>query len=554
MKILIVDDESLNRFLLKHMLAEEGYHDCEEAGNGEEALAKAESFQPDIVLMDVMMPKMSGYEAATILKERFSDNYLPIIFITSLDDQDSLARCLEVGGDDFVSKPFDKVILSAKIKAHSRTRLFSKRIEQQNRTLLFHQQSVEREHAIVEHIFANAIVNNKQAQKYFDFYLKPAANFNGDLFLCEPSPNGGLYFLIGDFTGHGLASAIGALPVSRAFVAMTKKGLAVAEIATTINKTLLTLLPTEMFFVAAILEVDQSGKRFTVWNGGMPSLLIKSAAGKLVYRFESQHMALGILENHEFESQCDVFEANHGDTLLAYSDGLIEVHHDELGMLAEIGVEKWLLNEPNATAEKLLAFAQAYSNTQEQQDDITIVLFQCRPITDLLETIKNSTLPFKVTITLTPGELRREDTLEQVLDMLNSQQGMEKVRADLFTIMTEMYNNALEHGLLKLQSNMKSSSDGFIEYYEQREKRLENLQTGSIAIAASFFPDRKLLRISFTDSGEGFDVNQAPPSDNMTFGRGISLLRELCDKVEFTDGGRTTTVDLSVMSKITSTY
>ena len=113
MKILIVDDESINRFLLMHMLEEQGYIQCAEAPNGEEAIRLAESFQPDLVLLDVVMPGLSGFDVAPRLKKMAKDNYLPIIFITSLEDNESLVRCLEVGGDDFTSKPFDKVILAA---------------------------------------------------------------------------------------------------------------------------------------------------------------------------------------------------------------------------------------------------------------------------------------------------------------------------------------------------------------------------------------------------------------------------------------------------------
>ena len=133
------------------------------------------------------------------------------MFITSLDDEQSLVKCLESGGDDFISKPFEKIILHAKVKAHERTRQLSLEIQDKNRSLTYFQLEVERNHRIVEHIFDNAIGQNSLAVDYFDFYTQPEAQFNGDLFLCEQSPSGGVYVFIGDFTGHGLASAIGAI-------------------------------------------------------------------------------------------------------------------------------------------------------------------------------------------------------------------------------------------------------------------------------------------------------------------------------------------------------
>ena len=92
MKILIIDDESLNRFLLLHMLEEEGYTDCYEAKDGPEGIQLAQEVQPDLVLLDVMMPGMDGFAVAPVLKEMAGDNYLPIIFITSLDDKESRGR------------------------------------------------------------------------------------------------------------------------------------------------------------------------------------------------------------------------------------------------------------------------------------------------------------------------------------------------------------------------------------------------------------------------------------------------------------------------------
>ena len=138
MRILVVDDDEVIRYLLVYMLEQQGYMDIFEAEDGTVAIELAKRIKPDLVLLDVVMPEMDGYEVATKLKKLAGDIYLPIIFITSLDDEESLARCLEVGGDDFVAKPFDKVILAAKIRAHARTRLLSKKSYEQNKISKYH--------------------------------------------------------------------------------------------------------------------------------------------------------------------------------------------------------------------------------------------------------------------------------------------------------------------------------------------------------------------------------------------------------------------------------
>ncbi len=550
MKILIIDDESLNRFLLVHMLAEEGYTNCYEAKDGKEGIRLAEELKPDLVLLDVMMPGMDGYEVAPVLKEMGGDYYLPIIFITSLDDKESLARCLEVGGDDFVAKPFDKLILAAKIRAHDRIRQLTSKIEQQNQSLRYFQQNVDREHAIVEHIFRNAIVNKKEVVAFFDVNLTPAAVFNGDVFLCESSPAGGMYFMVGDFTGHGLASAIGVLPVSRTFRYLARKGYSAGEIAAQLNTTLGSLLPPDMFCAATVVEVDASGCRFNIWNGGLPSLLLKSPDTLTMQKVVSRHMALGILEADEFDSECEVIEARPGDQLLAYTDGLMEVMDADGKMADEEGVMEWFASPQMVTAKFLFDKAVEYRDDSTQADDTTIVLFNCQSLEVLKEDFTTNELPYSIHLALQGSELNNPHIIPSLMEMINSQPGMTLVRSDLYTILSEMFNNALEHGVLKLDSEIKSSPEGFQEYYQLREAKLASLQDGQITFRIQFKPSESALDITISDSGEGFDFN-ALENDSLSccHGRGISFLHELCENVMFSDNGATLSVRLSMARK-----
>ena len=547
MRILVVDDESLNRFLLVHMLEEEGFHDVYEARGGHEAILLAEKIKPDLVLLDVIMPDIDGFKVATELKTANDDVYLPIIFITSLDDQATVVKCLSVGGDDFASKPFDKTILMAKVKAHARTRELSQKINKQNKELMYFQHTVEREHEIIEHIFSKAIVNNPKAAEFFDYRLFPAAEFSGDVFLCEASPNGGLYFLIGDFTGHGLASAIGALPVTRAFQAMSKKGLSVPEIAATLNRILESLLPVNMFFAAAIVEVGENGCRFNVWNGGMPNLIMQDANGQLLKHFKSQHMALGILEVDEFEDEAEVFEAHIGARLLGFTDGLIELTNEQGEMFGDEGIENWFIGNPEITVEELLQPMREFTGGSEPHDDITLTIYTCADLSSLKRDNPVTPIPFEVSVMLGPDELRQGESVQHFIDLICSQLGLSWVRSDLFTILTELYSNALEHGVLGIDSSIKTCSEGFIKYYTLRAARLAELESGHIRLVSNFCPNNRLLTMSVCDSGLGFDAHNLPEVDNdNAYGRGISMLKELCDSLEFTEEGTKATVQISL--------
>lgn len=549
MRILIVDDDSLNRFLLTHMLEDAGYDECFEAESGREAIQLANRIQPDLVLLDVMMPDMDGYTVAPILKKMAGNIYLPIIFITSLEDHDSLIKCLEVGGDDFASKPFDKVLLTAKIRAHGRTRLLSKKTHQQNDQLTYYRNSVEREHAIVEHIFSNALTINSSIKAFFDYRLSPASSFNGDLFLIEPSPAGGIYFLIGDFTGHGLASAIGALPVSRAFQAMAEKGLSVSEMVATLNNILLKLLPADMFFAAALVEISKTGDHFNIWNGGMPDLILFNNVGDVKKHFESSHMALGILDVDEFEDDTQHIEACIGDRLLGYSDGLIELTNAEQKMFGEEALMNLLTEQPDINVSQLTEKIEAFRGDAEQMDDITMVSFTCQSLISLQQKYEVTAMPFSLNFDFQAAQLRSVDPVYDIVKMVSSMDGMQGIRSNFSTVLSELFNNALDHGVLKLDSNIKQSTDGFFEYFEQRLERLERLSEGSINISVSFEPSDKLLSLTVTDSGEGFDTSVGQNVENsLSFGRGLTLIDELSNTVQYSAKGNSAVVTFKLIS------
>ncbi len=539
MRILVVDDDPINRFLLVNMLEQQGYVDTFEAENGLEAIAITEQINPDLVLLDAIMPEMDGYEAAPLLKEMAGDIYLPVIFITAVEDQEGLAKCLEVGGDDFVSKPYDKIILAAKIRAHARTRTLSKRSFEQNKQLSVFQNAVEREHKIVEHIFDNALVIDNSLGKYIDYQLNPASTFNGDLFLMCASPSGGIYFLMGDFTGHGLASSIGALPVSQAFNTMCRKGLSLMEIAETINQTLLMLLPDDMFFAAILVEIDCSGKRIDVWNGGMPHLVLIDSFGQIVKRFYSQHMSLGILEPEDFEDTVERYEADYGDQLVGFSDGLAEIENGSGQLLGDTGVEHWLLESPTINIQTIVDKAKTYLGGGDQVDDITLVHYTCQKLKDVVLKTDIANSPLKIISEVAGEELKDADPIGTVVDVIANQLGLFHHHSALFTALSELYNNALDHGVLGLDSELKQSENGFFDYFMQRQDLLEQLTEGKIVVKTEFSPKDQRLYFEISDSGSGFDPNTFAAIDDTekSYGRGIALVKEICESVEYFDGG-----------------
>ena len=121
MRLLIAEDNPSDRLILANLIKRLG-HDVTLAVDGEEAVRLFDEQRPDILLLDVMMPNLNGIEAARQIRQRAGDDLVPIIFLTSLNEASDLAECLEAGGDDFLSKPYNPVVIKAKIHAFSRMR------------------------------------------------------------------------------------------------------------------------------------------------------------------------------------------------------------------------------------------------------------------------------------------------------------------------------------------------------------------------------------------------------------------------------------------------
>jgi diguanylate cyclase (GGDEF)-like protein len=117
MRILIVDDVPDNIRVLSRMLADEGHH-LTAATSGREALELAEIWMPDLILLDIMMPEMDGYEVCTTLKATSQLSEIPVIFITALADADDETHGLSLGAVDYITKPFKEAVVRLRVRTH----------------------------------------------------------------------------------------------------------------------------------------------------------------------------------------------------------------------------------------------------------------------------------------------------------------------------------------------------------------------------------------------------------------------------------------------------
>jgi adenylate cyclase len=140
--LLVVDDNEDNRYTLTQRLNQEGYANLLTAANGREALALVRSTAIDLILLDIMMPEMSGYDVLERIKGNTELQHIPVIMISAVDEMDSVIRCIELGAEDYLSKPFNPTLLRARVGAslqrkqlHDQVRLQAAELAEWNRSL-----------------------------------------------------------------------------------------------------------------------------------------------------------------------------------------------------------------------------------------------------------------------------------------------------------------------------------------------------------------------------------------------------------------------------------
>ncbi|MBF0612701.1 MAG: SpoIIE family protein phosphatase [Magnetococcales bacterium] len=551
MKILIVDDDRINSTILNRLLARDG-HTVINAHDGLQGVALFESEQPELVLMDILMPGINGYEAAYQIKRMTKDRFVPLIFLTAVTDDEGLAKCLEAGGDDFLTKPFNRIILQAKIGAMERIRQLDMTQRHQKEQLERHQESVRQELEIGKHLFANIVrAGNLLDAPCLNHWTSPMSLFNGDLLVASYNPAGGLHIMLGDFTGHGLSAAVGALPLSEIFYGLTAQGFSIGDLVEEMNAKMLSVMPTRMFCAACLLEVDPRQKSLMVWNGGLPEVLIANGEGKLVRRITSNHLPLGVVPFKREDRKVEIIEMKDDYRVFLYSDGLSEAVNNRQEMYGMQRLESHFNGQkpPNTLFRVLLDDLNDFRAGAPQSDDISLLEIVCsrageEPPGGRIQHSIKSIPPSKwnFSFSFSADTIKTLDPLPTIVNAVMTLQAPAGHRERIYTILAELFSNSLDHGLLGLDSRLKITPEGFVNYYAQREERLACLQEGFIRVHMHHKPTAEggELTIRLEDSGPGFDVDNVKSSLDGNLGqsgRGIALIRSLCRELFYEKRG-----------------
>jgi len=378
--VLVVDDEATNIKVLSSVLSDEV--NVIFATKGETALKLAVAKQPDLVLLDIMMPEMDGYEVCKRLKQDPAIQHIPVIFVTARDAEQDEADGFAAGAIDFITKPFSPLIVMARVRNHLAL------IGQRNKLRqLSDELEVYRERVAAELASASAsqvvllpdpgIVAEIAAAHKLSIQSKivPCSELGGDFWGIKDLDEDRFVVLIVDFSGHGINAAINTFRLHTVLNSGVAPDENPAEFLKVINALLNELLPMGQYATMFFGLIDCANDTLTYASAGTPSPLILQPDSGAMHIGNGEGLPVGMFEDSEYENLVVEFPA--GSMLLLYSDAVNEgktKQGDRLGdePLYELIQEHLIMDPPDQLFDNLIdKFEEIF--VHPMADDFSVV-------------------------------------------------------------------------------------------------------------------------------------------------------------------------------------
>ncbi len=342
-RILIVDDEPVNLRVLRNFLELADY-EVVSAARGAEALEIVHGkANLDLVLLDVMMPGMSGFDVCRGIRESYSASQLPVILLTAKDQVKDVTAGFASGANDYLTKPFSREELYSRIQSHLH-------LKKSNEELLELKNSLEVQVFERTRDLNQSLTTLRERDRILNMELNMAARIQegfmprtpldfagwriischffkekvgGDFFDIIPMGGGDQAVLIADVSGHGIPAALITVAAKISFMdAVTRYG-SVTRVLAEVNRTLRNILKTEEFLTALFMIVRTSGE-IVFGNAGHPLPMVLRRGSDKVERWGKPGIFLGVLDNDRVVYNETRNHLNPGDRMLVYTDGVVD--------------------------------------------------------------------------------------------------------------------------------------------------------------------------------------------------------------------------------------
>ncbi|WP_210413598.1 SpoIIE family protein phosphatase [Leptospira ilyithenensis] len=368
----MVEDNLLNRKMITHILKKNDYQ-VDEADNGKIALEKIDSWKPDLILLDIIMPEMDGLEVLQIIRSKLTQVELPVILVTAMQDSEDIVRGLQLGANDYLPKNFNTEELFARVNTALEIRRYHNLLKQRNKT-------IERELDIARLIQKKLLPTNEPSIPGYLIHstYEPVDKVGGDYYdfnemkdYCD--------FFMADVSGHGVPGAFIASILKMTTQYTNQFNYNLSEILRIMDQAVAERGANGMFATAVILRLYPEKALIRYASAGHPPILIHRRSKNEFIELSTKGAPLGI--NYDFKKKPfeeGEFSLVKGDRIILFTDGITETEN-EIGIPYEnTEWKKFLIhNRENPLVSlslQLIESLKKFSNKNKFEDDITWVV------------------------------------------------------------------------------------------------------------------------------------------------------------------------------------
>ena len=364
--ILIVDDNPANVEIFQMRLAANNY-EIITAMDGEEGLRMARDHMPDLILLDIMMPKMDGIEVCRHIKSDPSLPFMPIILVTAKGDSKDVVAGLEAGGDEYLTKPVDHAALVSRVKSMLRIKELHDTVLEQSAQLKFQLETATK----IQSLFWPK-VPDLEAGSHIWAISVPAAYVGGDFYDVIPLSDGSLLAYVADVSDKGVPAALIMAALSTKIRSEAQLQSEVDQLLETINNSTYQLISEEGFFITIVLARywPHSGKIQIVLGGHLqPLWIVESGIGEMPL---IKGISLGVTPDARYEK--NEITLSPGESVIFYTDGIIEAWDQNMELFGNDRLVGCINNAKGPPwGEDLLSSVRHWQGNTPASDDLTIL-------------------------------------------------------------------------------------------------------------------------------------------------------------------------------------
>jgi len=394
-RVLIVDDQQANVLLLERILRGAGYASVASTMDPREVCELHRQNRYDLILLDLQMPGMDGFQVMEGLKEIETEGYLPVLVITA--EPGHKLRALQAGAKDFISKPLDLAEVRARAYnmlevrlLHMETKTYSKVLEQTVRELeasrevirlknLEEQKKLDQELALAEETQKSLLPHCLPQFENFRIHAfnKPTRYVGGDFYDFLQLSSGDWVGVLADVSGKGISAALLSSMLLGALSTEFRYGTQPQEVLNRVNQLLYEKTLRDRFVTLFLFLLSPQGEGQFIGAGHNPAYLFRSATGKIEV-LSSGNLILGAFAPVSYQSS--PLHLHQGDILVVYSDGLTEARNQREEMFGEERLLKIIQQEApsgsHAFQQKFLKAIEEFTQGMPQADDITFLVVE----------------------------------------------------------------------------------------------------------------------------------------------------------------------------------